>query len=222
MNFSLPFKDDISYTITQTFDQHELRRKENNWMYYNGGIDYYFYAMPEGTEIRPSEEGAVIAVDTDTAKGGGYGRYVKTRHSNGFITLYAHLSNQCVKVGDYVSKDRVIGYSGSTGNSTGPHLHFEMRNQNNVPVNPELYFGIPVSIPTIPEVSDALYSKVIEGGVRARLEPKIDPKNVIFSPSVGMKLKKSGGIIKSEGYEWQAHLFYVAMKSKDGSVHYLG
>lgn len=59
--------------------------------------------------------------------GGGYGNYLLIDHGNGKSTLYAHLSSLNVNAGDYVSKGQVIGYVGSTGESTGPHLHFECR-----------------------------------------------------------------------------------------------
>lgn len=59
--------------------------------------------------------------------GGGYGNYVWLDHGNGKATVYAHLSALTVSEGDYVSAGQVIGYVGSTGHSTGPHLHFETR-----------------------------------------------------------------------------------------------
>ncbi len=58
---------------------------------------------------------------------GGYGNYVVIKHSNGVQTLYAHMSSLSVGVGDHVSQGAVIGAMGSTGKSTGTHLHFEVR-----------------------------------------------------------------------------------------------
>jgi murein DD-endopeptidase MepM/ murein hydrolase activator NlpD len=69
---------------------------------------------------------------------GGYGHYIKIDHGNGFETVYAHLSEALVKKGDYVNNNTVIGKVGSTGNSTGNHLHFEVR-INGSPENAENY-----------------------------------------------------------------------------------
>ena len=57
---------------------------------------------------------------------GGYGRYVKISHGYGYETAYGHMSSIAVSSGDYVKKGEVIGYVGSTGYSTGPHLHYEV------------------------------------------------------------------------------------------------
>jgi len=83
-------------------------------------------AVPIGTPIHAAAEGTVIA----SAMGGwhgGYGNYVAISHPNGTQTLYAHTSKNFVKVGDYVQQGQMIAKSGSTGNSTGPHVHAEVR-----------------------------------------------------------------------------------------------
>jgi hypothetical protein len=68
----------------------------------------------------------------------GYGNVVEIRHGNGFATRYAHCSKRLVKAGDTVSKGQIVALVGSTGRSTGPHLHFEV-SQNGVRVNPTQY-----------------------------------------------------------------------------------
>lgn len=68
----------------------------------------------------------------------GYGNYVIVDHGNGFTTLYAHLNSIFVSPGETVSKGQQVGTMGNTGNSTGPHLHFEIR-YNDVPYNPSNY-----------------------------------------------------------------------------------
>ena len=68
----------------------------------------------------------------------GYGRYVEILHADGYLTRYAHLSSFLVKPGDRVEQGNVIGISGDTGRSTGPHLHFEVW-RDDVAANPLLY-----------------------------------------------------------------------------------
>lgn len=79
-----------------------------------------------GAKIVASSSGKVILANTD-GRGGGYGNYVVIDHGNGVSTLYGHMSNVTVKVGQVVSGGQQIGNVGSTGFSTGPHLHFEYR-----------------------------------------------------------------------------------------------
>lgn len=69
----------------------------------------------------------------------GFGNLVIIIESNGFKHYYAHLNSVNVKKGQKVSKGQVIGYQGTTGNSTGSHLHYEVRNKSNVSINPRTY-----------------------------------------------------------------------------------
>ncbi len=71
----------------------------------------------------------------------GYGKCVDIDHGNGIVTRYAHLDSINVKEGESVSQGAVLGTSGNTGNSTGPHLHFEIR-ENNIAVNPRDYIDM--------------------------------------------------------------------------------
>ncbi|MCQ2448189.1 MAG: peptidoglycan DD-metalloendopeptidase family protein [Oscillibacter sp.] len=89
-----------------------------------GGVGYTssIYAAKAGT----------VLIST---KSSSYGNYVVISHGEGNTTLYAHMSSRKVEVGDYVKQGQVIGITGSTGNSTGPHLHFEVK-EKNVIVNP--------------------------------------------------------------------------------------
>lgn len=69
----------------------------------------------------------VVIVSKNTGWNGGYGTYVVIAHDNGTQTLYAHMSRTIVYVGQRVKKGQMIGNLGSTGKSTGPHVHFEIR-----------------------------------------------------------------------------------------------
>jgi murein DD-endopeptidase MepM/ murein hydrolase activator NlpD len=92
-------------------------------------------AAPEGTPIKAADSGYVAVVGrSDT----GYGRYVLIDHGNGFQTLYGHFSVMFVEVGQSVGKGQTIGLCGSTGKSTGPHVHFEIK-LNGVRRNPLIY-----------------------------------------------------------------------------------
>ena len=94
----------------------------------SNGVDF---GAPVGTTVKAALSGEVILAKKDGAYNGGYGNYIVIKHSNGTQTLYAHLSSVSVAVGESVSTGEVIGKSGNTGRSTGPHLHFEVRGATN-------------------------------------------------------------------------------------------
>ena len=76
-------------------------------------------------------DGVVIVVRNNGGWNGGYGNYVVITHENGTQTLYGHMTHAIVSSGQSVSSGQTIGYVGSTGESTGPHLHFEVRGAAN-------------------------------------------------------------------------------------------
>lgn len=99
------------------------------------GADY-------GQIVRASAAGTVASADWD----GGYGQKIDVDHGNGYHTWYAHLSKIEVKPGQYVHKGQEIGLVGSTGFSTGPHLHYQIM-LNGTAVNPEPYLnGVPAKV----------------------------------------------------------------------------
>ncbi len=98
---------------------------------YHSGMDI---GVDEGTPVHAADAGTVV--DADWL--GGYGNCVIIDHGNGMQTVYAHNSSLCVSVGQTVAKGELIAYAGSTGYSTGPHCHFEVR-INGEPVNPRGY-----------------------------------------------------------------------------------
>ena len=98
---------------------------------FHGGVDI---GVPTGTPVRASKAGTVIIAESHWS----YGNYVAIAHSGGYSTLYAHNSRFACHVGQHVSQGTVIAYAGSTGNSTGPHCHFEVH-LNGVRQNPMNY-----------------------------------------------------------------------------------
>jgi murein DD-endopeptidase MepM/ murein hydrolase activator NlpD len=95
---------------------------------HHSGMD--FRASP-GDPIRATGAGTVVAAGWN----GGYGRMVEIDHGRGIVTRYAHLSRIAVKEGDRVTAGRIIGRAGTSGRSTGPHLHYEVRLEG-APTNP--------------------------------------------------------------------------------------
>lgn len=97
-----------------------------------------------GIDISANEGATIIAADSGTVSvatySSSYGNYVTIYHSNGTYTLYAHMSSLAVSAGQTVSQGDTIGYAGSTGWATGPHLHFEIRS-NGGTVDPLAYFS---------------------------------------------------------------------------------
>lgn len=94
---------------------------------HHNGVDI---GAPIGTEVYAAEDGVVLlATDQDAyraCRGGAYGKVVTIKHDNGLTTLYAHLSRYIVSQGERVRRGQLIGYIGSTGWSTGPHIHFSV------------------------------------------------------------------------------------------------
>lgn len=87
---------------------------------HHAGIDL---AAPQGAAIRAVRAGTVIFTDPY----GGYGNLIVVKHANGMTSHYGHCSKFNVKIGQKVNAGQIIGFVGSTGRVTGPHLHFEIR-----------------------------------------------------------------------------------------------
>ncbi len=105
---------------------------------------YHVYKMHTGIDIGASYGSKVLAADSGkvltSQYSSSYGNYIVISHGNGTTTLYAHLSSRKVSAGDTVTQGDLIGLVGSTGVSTGPHLHFEI-SVNGSRVNPLDYFS---------------------------------------------------------------------------------
>jgi murein DD-endopeptidase MepM/ murein hydrolase activator NlpD len=106
----------------------------NGHQTFHEGVDF---AAESGTPINAAASGKVIYAETHPA----YGKAVDIDHGNGLVTRYAHSSELLVKEGDLVVRGQRIAKVGSTGRSTGPHLHFEVR-LNGVPQNPGRFLAV--------------------------------------------------------------------------------
>jgi murein DD-endopeptidase MepM/ murein hydrolase activator NlpD len=106
--------------------------------HFHTGVDL---VAPFGTPVLAADDGVVALVGSSSS---GYGNYVVIAHSGGLDTLYGHLATSLVKVGQQVTQGQPVGLEGSTGNSTGAHVHFELRiNQKPVDPTPYLPLGAP-------------------------------------------------------------------------------
>lgn len=195
-----------SEPVPHSFITSAFGKRGYRWHY---GVDL---ELDMGDSIRSVWDGVVRLTNWD---GGGYGNYVLVRHYNGFETLYGHLSDIQCTVGQIVQAGDLLAKGGSTGRSSGPHLHFEIRYQG-IPINPMEIFDfnahdIRSSNFTIsPETFDYLdrrYGKGnSESGVRTRrvYYHKIRRGDTLSSLSekYGVSvaaLKKLNGITKSTG-----------------------
>jgi murein DD-endopeptidase MepM/ murein hydrolase activator NlpD len=104
--------------ISQPFGPSSLALEPNH---FHTGIDI---TAPFGTDVLAADDGVVAQVGNGPT---GYGTFVLVAHANGLATMYAHMSAALVKPGDKVTQGQVVGKEGSTGTSTGPHVHFEVR-----------------------------------------------------------------------------------------------
>ena len=123
-------------TLTQPFGPSAFwfEPPYGGYPHFHTGIDI---SAASGTPVLAADDGVVLLAGASVVNGVlvGYGNYVVIAHTGGLTTLYGHLLGISVHVGDRVSQGQMIGAEGSTGNSTGAHLHFELR-QNNAPIDP--------------------------------------------------------------------------------------
>jgi len=126
------------FEITQPFGPSNvvLEPAYGPYKHFHTGIDV---AAPLGTPVMAAADGVVVAVGHTAV---GYGNYVAIAHGGGIATLYAHLLDTNVRVGQFVVRGQVIGLEGSTGFSTGPHVHFELRVNDQV-IDPMPYLPVP-------------------------------------------------------------------------------
>ena len=159
------------------------------------------------TPIYSACNGVVITVSDDVK---GYGLYIKVAAGDNYV-IYGHLSCIMVKVGEKISTGQVIGRSGSTGNSTGPHLHFEIRQ---VGLEGNGYFGAidPLLLlqqetqPTPQTFAPGQY-KVISTTLNVRLSPSGEDRGDLLEQDV---INVIGSPIEKNGITWVPIALYVA------------
>ncbi len=120
-----------------------LERTASGWGYrihpvykirkFHYGMDF---TAPTGTDIYSTGDGTVVEV---TSEHSGYGNLISINHGYGYTTVYAHLSKFNVRPGQKVKRGEIIGFVGSTGTSTAPHLHYEVH-KGGEPVNPQYFY----------------------------------------------------------------------------------
>lgn len=166
------FVMDLPINLSGTFG--ELRTN-----HFHSGIDIKTNRR-EGLNIYSYEKGYISRIQVSTY---GYGKAIYITHPDGKTTVYAHLSKFSEKIQNYVKdiqykrkkfaikvypkeseilieKNEIIGYSGNTGSSSGPHLHFELRDKNNMPVNPLKYRNIEIIDTIIPLLKGVYYKEL--------------------------------------------------------------
>jgi murein DD-endopeptidase MepM/ murein hydrolase activator NlpD len=119
--------------------------RTNPWPEYHKGLDL---EANYGTPVHATAAGTVASASWD----GGFGMKVDIDHGNGYHTWYAHLSRASVSAGERVTKGQLIALSGSSGSSTGPHLHYQLM-RDGQPIDPEPYLrGVPEKVlATLPD-----------------------------------------------------------------------
>jgi len=124
----------INYTYFSSPFGYRIHPIYGDWRFH-AGVDL---SAPQGTPIYATRAGVVTVAAYEE---GGAGYYVNINHLDGYVTRYMHMTHFIVSAGQTVQAGQVIGYCGSTGGSTGPHLHFGVY-KNGVAVNPALYINI--------------------------------------------------------------------------------
>jgi hypothetical protein len=122
------------YPIISPFGLRQLPWEEGGRLH--AGVDI---AAPPGQPVLATADGVVTRATSDA----GYGRFVELKHAAGLVTRYAHLARFAPQIapGVAVRAGEPVGQTGSTGSSTGAHLHFEVRDDQDRPLNPELFLG---------------------------------------------------------------------------------
>jgi len=130
VKFSSPIKPSVKARVSSTYGKrmHPIKKK----MLFHRGIDI---AAPKGTPIYAIADGVVEKLQTNHVEGKAYGRFIIIQHEGDIASLYSQMDAYTVELGENVRKGDLIGFVGTSGISTGPHLHFEIK-KNGKNINP--------------------------------------------------------------------------------------
>jgi TP901 family phage tail tape measure protein len=162
----------------------------------HGGIDF---AVPMGTNVRAAKSGVVNGTWNWNYS---YGKHVKVAHGNGIETLYAHMSRIAVKKMQEVVSGSTLGRSGSTGNSTGPHLHFEVR-KNGKRINPNPFLS--GAVDTGGGVGDFLgdaFGAIRKNAVTVAFAPGLKAFDILNKQVPWKHPRQMNNAAKNDFYNW--------------------
>ena len=199
-----------NYPVTQRFGETFTDPKGHK------GIDY---ALPLGTPVLAAADGIVEKAGVDNT---GYGNMVLVRHLWNDGTVYAHLRNWSVQVGQKVKAGEIIGYSGNTGNSTGAHLHFEYRtvcNDYKSAIDPEIFMKTSSQNQNPEPVGAVSFGRVrvIADYVAIRNSPGITG-TVLTRAKKDDVLLSTDTIKPADGLNWRLCYYPVYVAENDGST----
>lgn len=209
MKLNKPFHG--NYPITQCYGDSITEA-------FHPGIDY---ALPVGVPVLAVADGVVVDTKVQI---NGYGNYVRIQHGVNAKSLYAHLFKWLVKEGQHVTAGMVIGYSGNSGNSTGPHLHFEYW-VDGKHVDPERYFDQAIT-QEYEKPAPAIYTERVDTtnfkrirvigkrvavrsypGLQAPIHRRVNPGDVLLAIDT---------VKQADGLNWQMCFLPVYIAEHDG------
>ena len=199
-----------NYQVTFDYDGHIQYQAEHPEIEYHGGVDFY----SDNRNIYASDNGIVDKIGYDAK---GYGNYIKLKHSWGY-SLYCHLITlPTFPIGFEIIEGLVIGTMGSTGNSTGTHVHFETRDLGNVVFNPELWFEdenvvaepIVENVTVDPIISSEGKIRVICDMARVRIIPGKTGK-ILCDVYNGSEFTATGNKENADGLTWREITVWIA------------
>lgn len=199
-----------NYPVTQKFGDTYTDPKGHK------GIDY---ALPVGTPVLAAADGIVERAGVDNT---GYGNMILIRHLWNDGTVYAHLRNWSVQVGQKVKAGEIIGYSGNTGNSTGAHLHFEYRtvcNDYKSAIDPEIFMKTSSQNQNPEPVGAVSFGRVrvIADCVAIRNSPGVT--GTVLTRAKRDDILLSTDMIKpADGLNWRLCYYPVYVAENDGST----